>query len=96
VKKIAQPTDETIGRPIPGANPEQPMGSLSYITLEGGETGTVEGNIGSYGRTENFGVKKNRHPTEKTCDRSVTGESTPMKDQKGGEKRCYRNCRNSK
>jgi hypothetical protein len=35
----------TIGRSIPGANPEQPMGSLSHITVEGGETGRGEGKI---------------------------------------------------
>jgi len=33
-----------------------------------------------------FGLKKNRQPTEKTFDRSVTGESIPARDQKGGER----------
>jgi hypothetical protein len=40
------------------------------------------------GRIAIFGLKKNRQPTEKTFDRSVTGESTPTKDQKGRRERC--------
>jgi len=61
------------------------MGSLSYITVKGGETGKTK-EISLDGRTTNFGLKKNRQPTEKTFDRSVTGELNPTKNQKEGEK----------
>jgi len=48
VKETGQPTDKAIGRSNPGANPEQPMGSLSRITVQGGENGKGGGNIAGW------------------------------------------------